>query len=69
MGVFEGKFPQWVYLIGYNTISALLWFHIFSKTAVTALTDGLDEVYPALRIWVLFAQSLAALDILHSIIG
>ncbi|KUI63520.1 Very-long-chain (3R)-3-hydroxyacyl-CoA dehydratase hpo-8 [Cytospora mali] len=69
MGVFEGQFPQWVYLIGYNTISALLWAFVFSRAAVTALTNDLDEVYPALRIWVLFAQSFAALDILHSIIG
>lgn len=70
MGVFEGQFPQWVYLIGYNTISALLWCFVLSRTVVTALTtDGLDEVYPALRIWVLIAQSFAALDILHSAIG
>lgn len=69
MGVFEGKFPQWAYLIGYNTISALLWSFVFSRTAVAALNDGLDEVYPALRIWVLIAQSFAALDILHSVIG
>ena len=69
MGVLEGKFPQWAYLIGYNAISALLWAFVFSKTSATALTDGLGEVYPALRLWVWATQGLAALDIVHSIIG
>lgn len=70
MGIFEGKFPQWVYLIGYNTISALLWSFVFGRSAVAALSgDGLDKVYPSLRTWVLIAQSFAALDILHSMIG
>lgn len=71
MGVFEGKFPQWAYLIGYNTISALLWIFVFGRTAMLALSNGLDEVsmHPSVRITVLLTQSLAALDILHSIIG
>lgn len=71
MSVFEGKFPQWAYLIGYNIISALLWAFIFSRTAVVALGNGLSEVYlhPSVRITVLITQSLAALDVLHAIIG
>lgn len=71
MGVFEGKFPQWAYLIGYNAVSALLWAFVFARTAAVALSNGLSEVYlfPSVRIMVLLTQSLAALDILHSIIG
>lgn len=69
MGVFEGVFPQWAYLIGYNAVSALLWFAIFVRAALTSLTDGLDEVYPAARILVLFTQTLAVLEIVHAIIG
>ncbi|KAH8780258.1 tyrosine phosphatase-like protein [Diaporthe sp. PMI_573] len=71
MGVFEGQFPQWAYLIGYNTISALLWIFVFGRTAALALSNGLSEVYlyPSVRITVLLTQSLAALDVLHSIIG
>ncbi|KAL2279634.1 hypothetical protein FJTKL_13319 [Diaporthe vaccinii] len=71
MGVFEGKFPQWAYLIGYNAISALLWTFIFGRTAAVALTNGLSEayLYPSVRITTLLTQSLAALDILLSIIG
>lgn len=71
MSVFEGKFPQWAYLIGYNVISALLWAFIFSRTAAVALGNGLSEVYlhPSVRITVLLTQSLAALDVLHAIIG
>lgn len=71
MGVFEGKFPQWAYLIAYNTISALLWIFIFGRTVALALSDGLSQVYlyPSVRAAVLLTQSLAALDVLHSIIG
>lgn len=71
MGVFEGKFPQWAYLIGYNTISALLWIFVFGRTAALALSDGLSQVYlhPSVRVTVLLTQSLAVLDVLHSIIG
>lgn len=71
MGVFEGKFPQWAYLIGYNTISAVLWIFVLGRTAALALSSGLSQVYlfPSVRITLLLTQSLAALDILHSILG
>lgn len=71
MGVFEGKFPQWAYLIGYNAISALLWTFIFGRTVAVATGNGLSEayLYPSVRIVLLLTQSLAALDILHSSIG
>lgn len=69
MGVFEGKFPQWAYLIGYNAISAILWDAAFSIAALVALTDGSDKVYPALRTAVLATQTLAVLDIVHCVTG
>ncbi|KAI3394463.1 hypothetical protein diail_2655 [Diaporthe ilicicola] len=71
MGVFEGRFPHWAYLIGYNVISALLWTFVFGRTLAVALNNGLNEVYlhSSVRVMVLLIQSLAALDILHSITG
>ena len=71
MSVFEGQFPQWAYLIGYNAISALLWTFVLGRTAAVALSSGLSEVYlfPSVRIMVLLTQSLAVLDIFHSTIG
>lgn len=69
MGVFEGKFPQWVYLIGYNAVSALFWSLIFTRTALTVLTDGPDGVYPAVKPLVLFTQSMAVLEALHAVLG
>lgn len=69
MSVFEGAFPQWAYLIGYNTISALLWLSIFLRTALTSARDGLADTYPSVRALVLFAQTLAVLEILHAITG
>lgn len=69
MGIFEGRFPQWVYLIGYNAISALLWSLIFTRTALTVVADGPEGVYPAVRILLLFTQSMAVLDVLHASLG
>lgn len=69
MGVFEGRFPQWVYLIGYNTISALLWSLIFTRTALSVAADGPEGVYPAVRILLLFTQSMAFLEVLHATMG
>ncbi|KAJ4385811.1 hypothetical protein N0V93_010242 [Gnomoniopsis smithogilvyi] len=69
MGVFEGKFPQWAYLIGYNAISALLWSLVFTRTALTVLIDGPERVYPAVRVLVLFTQSMATLEVVHAILG
>lgn len=76
MGVFEGAFPQWAYLVGYNAVSAFLWLTIFLRAALACLSGadtgvqgGPDSVYPAVRGLVLFAQTLAALEILHALIG
>lgn len=69
MGVFEGAFPQWAYLVGYNTVSALLWLSILAWSALTATTAGPADVYPTVRVLLLSAQSLAALEILHALIG
>lgn len=71
MGVFEGVFPQWAYLVGYNAVSALLWLAILARAVLTCLlaADGPGAVYPAVRTMVLFTQTLAALEILHAAIG
>lgn len=69
MGVFEGAFPQWAYLVGYNTVSALLWLSILAWSALTATTAGPADVYPTVRVLLLSAQGLAALEILHALIG
>lgn len=69
MGVFEGKFPQWAYLVSYNLVSALLWLFIFARTAQTVSTDGPEGVYPAVRTLVLSTQSMAVLEVLHAILG
>lgn len=71
MGVFEGVFPQWAYLVGYNAVSALLWLAILARATLTCLLadDGPGAVYPAVRTLVLFTQTLAALEILHAVTG
>lgn len=70
MSVFEGKFPQWLYLIAYNAVFALLWSLIFTHTALTSLTaPSLADVYPAVRLPVLLTQTAAFLDVVHALIG
>lgn len=82
MGVFEGAFPQWAYLVGYNAASALLWLAVFLRAALACLSGagtgstgvlegggGPDSVYPAVGGLVRFVQTLAALEILHALIG
>lgn len=70
MGVFEGAFPAWAYLVGYNTLSALLWLSVLARTALASLSsDGGPSHayhYPALRVLVLFTQTLAVLDVVHA---
>lgn len=57
------------YLIVYNAVCASLWVAIFGNVATTILYEGFPEVYPNIKNVVLMTQSLAAMEILHSLIG
>ena len=65
--------PKRVYLIAYNALNALLWSVVLGRTVSTIYARGLDAgpaaVYPAVGEWTKWTQTLAALEIVHSLLG
>lgn len=59
------------YLVGYNALSAALWAVVLYRTArVLATTGGRAEaVYPAVGEWTKWTQTLAGLEVVHSVLG
>jgi very-long-chain (3R)-3-hydroxyacyl-CoA dehydratase len=61
------------YLVAYNGLSAVLWSVVLGRTLSTLAAEGLDRgpalVYPAVGGWTKWTQTLAALEILHSLLG
>ncbi|KAI3398259.1 hypothetical protein diail_9597 [Diaporthe ilicicola] len=61
------------YLVAYNAISALLWSVVLGRTLSTLTAHGLEQgtslVYPAVGEWTRWTQTLAALEIVHSVLG
>jgi very-long-chain (3R)-3-hydroxyacyl-CoA dehydratase len=61
--------PKTLYLIIYNTISTLLWSTILARVLLTASSHGFSSVYPTTGSFVKYTQTLAGLEILHSLLG
>lgn len=65
--------PKRAYLVAYNGLSALLWSVVLGRTAATLAANGLETgpalVYPAVGEWTKWTQTLAALEIVHSVLG
>lgn len=65
--------PKRAYLVAYNALSALLWSVVLGRTVATLAANGLETgpalVYPAVGEWTKWTQTLAALEILHSVLG
>ncbi|KKY29370.1 putative protein tyrosine phosphatase [Diaporthe ampelina] len=65
--------PKRAYLVAYNAASALLWSVVLGRTAATLAAHGLETgpmlVYPAVGEWTKWTQTLAALEIVHSVLG
>lgn len=57
------------YLVGYNALSAFLWSVVLYRTALVLTTQGPDHVYPAVGEWTKWTQTLAGLEIVHSVLG
>lgn len=57
------------YLISYNALSAALWSVVLVRTAQTFATAGPEAVYPAVGEWTKWTQTLAGLEIVHSVLG
>ncbi|KAK5167574.1 uncharacterized protein LTR77_007273 [Saxophila tyrrhenica] len=62
--------PKSTYLLLYNLVSSLLWFGILLTTATNLCTLGpASSLYPTIGTYTKYVQTLAALEILHSLLG
>lgn len=57
------------YLVGYNALSAALWSVVLYRTALVLTTEGPGQVYPAVGEWTKWTQTLAGLEVVHSVLG
>lgn len=57
------------YLVGYNALSAALWSVVLVRTAQTLYSQGPAAVYPTIGEWTKWTQTLAGLEIVHSVLG
>ena len=58
-----------LYLILYNLVSAILWSVVLGKVTMTASSDGTGKVYANVGEYAKWTQTLAGLEILHSLVG
>lgn len=64
-----GLTPKKAYLALYNFVSAVLWTTVLGRTAVIALARSPALVHMGVGTFARWAQTLAALEILHSLLG
>ena len=57
------------YLIQYNVISAVLWAGVLGSVLFIATQYGPDKVYLGVGEFVKMTQTLAALEVIHSLTG
>ncbi|KAF3770377.1 PTPLA-domain-containing protein [Cryphonectria parasitica EP155] len=57
------------YLVAYNALSAALWSVVLVTTAQTLASTGPKAVYPAVGEWTKWTQTLAGLEVVHSVLG
>ncbi|KAI2639459.1 PTPLA-domain-containing protein [Hypomontagnella submonticulosa] len=57
------------YLILYNAVSAVLWLTVLGRVVGANLTTGPQLVYPATGEFCKWTQTLAGMEVLHSLLG
>ncbi|KAF5024008.1 hypothetical protein F66182_3954 [Fusarium sp. NRRL 66182] len=57
------------YLILYNFISAVQWSVVLGRTVILLATHGPEYVYPGTGQYTKWTQTLAGLEVLHSLLG
>jgi len=58
-----------LYLIIYNAVSALLWSVVLGRVLIIYFIHGHRSVYTGVGEWTKWTQTLAALEIVHSLLG
>ncbi|KAI1494820.1 tyrosine phosphatase-like protein [Biscogniauxia mediterranea] len=57
------------YLVLYNAVSAGLWAVVLGRVVATNLAQGHEAVYPAVGQFCKWTQTLAGMEVLHSLFG
>lgn len=57
------------YLIGYNLVCAILWTAVFGRVVLLVPLVGFGNVYDGVGEFTKWTQTLALLEIVHSIFG
>ncbi|KAF2190224.1 PTPLA-domain-containing protein [Zopfia rhizophila CBS 207.26] len=59
------------YLLGYNFVSAILWFAVLGRVVLIAASQGVEsgKVYQETEKFCRLTQSLAGLEVVHSLLG
>jgi very-long-chain (3R)-3-hydroxyacyl-CoA dehydratase len=57
------------YLVFYNTVSALAWLLVLSRTISIASSHGTSYVYAGVGELTKWTQTMAVLEIFHSLLG
>lgn len=65
----EASIANKAYLIFYNFLSAVQWSVVLGRTAMLASAYGPEYVYPNIGQYTKWTQTLAGLEVLHSMLG
>lgn len=57
------------YLILYNAVSAVLWLTVLGRVVGANVTGGPLSVYPTVGEFCKWTQTLAGMEVLHSLLG
>lgn len=57
------------YLFLYNFVSSVAWSTVLGRTLVYGAADGVEAVYPGVGRFARLTQTMACLEVLHSLFG
>lgn len=57
------------YLFVYNFVSSVAWATVLGRTLVFGAADGVEAVYPGVGRFARLTQTMACLEVLHSLFG
>ncbi|OCK74535.1 PTPLA-domain-containing protein [Lepidopterella palustris CBS 459.81] len=57
------------YLLSYNFVSAILWLTILGRVVLLSVAGGAEEVYKSTEMFARLTQTVAVLEVMHSLFG
>ena len=65
----QRRSPKTLYLILYNLVSALLWLSVLGRVVLLVPLVGHENVYDGTGQFAKWTQTLALVEIVHSLLG